>query len=166
MRSVTELEVGKEQLNENVMEKYCSGGPCATSPAGLDDAAVPPALALALLWFQLLRTQAGLFRALQSAHYCSFRHHLQKRCESPKSTEPPDPTGSGTARLCSPRAKASLALQGRQSWRRGKSIAFISICKAFLCSHVTDRHFAYFQLAIKPYLRGVFLFAPATHCQR
>lgn len=162
---MTELEVGKEQLNENVMEKYCSGGPRATSPAGLYDAAVLPSLALASVHCQVLRTEAGLFRALQSAHY-PFRHHFQKICKSPESTVPPDPTGSGRAWLCSPRAKASLALQGRQSRRRGKSITFISICKAFLCSHVTDRHFAYFQLAIKPCLRGVFLFAPATHCQR
>lgn len=39
-----------------------------------------------------------------------------------------------------------------------KSIAFISICKAFLCSHVTDRHFAYFHLAIKPCHKRCFPF--------
>jgi len=123
--------------------------------SSLYDAAVLPSLALASVRCQLLRTEAGLFRDLQSAHY-AFRHHFQKRRKSPKSTVHPDPTGSQTARLCS--LQALLAWQGRQSHGKGKCIAFISICKAFLCSHVTDRHFTYFQLAIKPCHKRCFPF--------
>lgn len=47
-----------------------------------------------------------------------------------------------------------------------KALPLFPSAKLFLCSHVTERHFAYFQLAIKPCLRGVFLFAPATHCHK
>lgn len=102
--------------------------------------------------------KASLFRDQQSAHY-AFRHHFQKTHKSPKSTVHPAPTGSQAAECCSHRASTLQALQGRQ---RGKIIAFISICKAFLCSHVPDRHFAYFQLAIKPIKRDGFSFAPAA----
>lgn len=98
--------------------------------------------------------KASLFRDQQSAHY-AFRHHFQKTHKSPKSTVHPAPTGSQAAECCCRRASTSQALQGRQ---RGKIIAFISICKAFLCSHVPDRHFAYFQLAIKPCHKRCFLF--------
>jgi len=94
--------------------------------------------------------KAGLFRDLQSAHY-AFRHHFQKTRKSPKSTVHPDPTGSQTAECCSRQVSISQAWQGRQ---RGKFvrkiIAFVSIYKAFLCSHGPDRHFTSFQLAIKP----------------